>query len=534
MNAGVAGPLPAPQGPSTDVLVVGAGPAGLAAAVAAADAGLRVMLLDESPVAGGQYLAAYSAAAGEHLDSSHQHLSTSQPSGGSGNGAGLSPTRAERFGHALLGRLSAGAVDWRPGTLVWSLGAEADPAPACGLLSVAIYAHGATEHLSAGAVILAAGAREGFVPFPGWTLPGVMSAGAAQLLAKRHGLKPGRRVLIAGSGPLLLPVAVRLATPDGAGAPGTRVVGVLEAAHLPAWLRCGASLLAGVAAAADRDRLGEAVRYLAALARARVPYRFGRAVTAALGDGRLEAVTVARTDALGRPIPGTAETIPADALCIGFGLVPNVELAQLAGAASLFDPARGGWVPETDAFLETSVPGLFVAGETAGVAGAEAALSQGRLAALAAACRLGRVSQADLQRERDGSARERAAALRFGALINTLFAPPSGCQAVITDDTLVCRCEEVAAGEVRAAIAAGAVTLDALKTRTRVGQGPCQGRTCGPILARLIAAEMGTAPEAAGRFGVRPPVKPVPFAALASTVPASPARDLRPAREAGR
>ncbi len=361
-----------------------------------------------------------------------------------------------------------------------------------------------------------------------------MSAGAAQLLAKRHGLKPGRRVLIAGSGPLLLPVAARLAGPDGAGAPGTRVVGVLEAARLPAWLRCGTALLGGLATATDRDRLGEAVRYLAALARARVPYRFGRVVTAALGEGRLEAVTVARTDGLGRAIPGTAETIPVDALCIGFGLIPNVELAQLAGAVSVFDPARGGWVPGTDASLETSVPGLFVAGETAGVAGAEAALAQGRLAALAAARRLGRVSEAQLQRERDASARERAAAWRFGALINTLFAPQPGGQAAIPDDTLVCRCEEVTAGEVRAAVAAGAVTLDALKTRTRVGQGPCQGRTCGPILARLIAAETGVTLEAAGWFHVRPPVKPVPFAALAGPVPAAPAVVSLAEREPGR
>ncbi len=485
---------------STDILVIGAGPAGVAAAVTAADLGLRVMLVDELPVPGGQYLAQDPKS--QELTGRSDFIPNLHPN--------LHPSRAERQGRDLLRRLQAAAVDWLPGALLWCLSGD---------LSADIYSHGATGRVAAGAVILASGAREQFIPFPGWTLPGVMSSGAAQLLAKRYGLKPGRRVLVAGSGPLLLPVAARLLAPNASRSEATEVVGVLEAAHLDLWLRCGMSLLRGAAAPGNRDRLGEAVRYLAALARARVPYRFGRAVTAALGDDRLEAVTVSRVDALGSPIPGTAETIPADTLGISFGMVPNLELAQLAGATLAFDAARGGWLPDIDAFLETSVPGLFVAGETAGVAGAEAALLEGRLAALAAAHRLGRISEGELQCEQAASAGRRASALRFGAVMNTLFAPPAGSHAITTDDTIVCRCEEITAGDVRAAVAAGAMTLDALKTRIRVGQGPCQGRTCGPILARLIAAETGTALPAAGQFRVRPPVKPVPLAALAGWVP---------------
>jgi NAD(P)H-nitrite reductase large subunit len=172
-------------------------------------------------------------------------------------------------------------------------------------------------------------------------------------------------------------------------------------------------------------------------------------------------------------------------------------------------------VPELDERQQTSVPGLFVAGEAAGVAGASSAMLEGRLAGLAAACWLGRFSKAELARERSSSSRRRQQMKRFGALLNTLFAPPPGLSAITTEETVVCRCEEVTAGEVQEAIVKGATTLDALKTRTRIGQGPCQGRTCGPILTRMIAQKSSRSPADAGLFHARPPLKPVPLAALA-------------------
>jgi bacterioferritin-associated ferredoxin len=329
-----------------------------------------------------------------------------------------------------------------------------------------------------------------------------MTVGAAQLLAKRHRVLPGRRVLLAGSGPLLLSAAVHLAEL------GAEIPAVLEATHLRAWLRHGPAVWG------NWDRLAEGLRYLTALRKARIPYRCGRTVVRALGVERLEAAVVAHLDGHGHPIPGAEEQIPADALCVGFGLVPNSELAQLAGASLRYDPASGGWVPELDEKMQTSVPGLFVAGEAAGIAGAAAAMLEGRLAGLGAACRLGRLSDAELARERSSSSGRRSHMKRFGAMLNTLFAPPAGPNAITTDDTLVCRCEEVKAGEVRGAIARGAKSLDELKTRTRTGQGPCQGRTCGPILAQMIAEQTRRSPGEAGLFVVRPPVKPVPLTAL--------------------
>ena len=334
-------------GGAVDVAVIGAGPAGLSAALAAAELGLKVTLIDESPAAGGQYL-------------------VDRP----GESAPPSVSAAERRGHALLRRLADAPVAWRAETLAWHL--ESD-------LTLWLYRRGeATSPLRAGAVILASGAREQAVPFPGWTLPGVMTVGAAQLLAKRHGILPGKRVLLAGSGPLLLPAAAKLAEL------GAEVVGVLEATHPGAWLPYAP------AAWGQWDRFGEGWHYLQAMRRAHIPYRFGRTVVAAEGEGRVERAVVARLDAQGRPLPGSTETIPVDALCVSFGFTPNIELAQLAGAALGFEPRRGGWAPQVDAALQTTVPGLYVAGEVAGVAGAAAAMLDGRLAALAAARRLGR------------------------------------------------------------------------------------------------------------------------------------------------
>ena len=424
------------------------------------------------------------------------------------------------------------------------------------------------ERLQAGAVILAAGARETVVPFPGWTLPGVMTVGAAQLLAKRHGVVPlptgvspfgserhpersgtqskdasrsqtetcrlpassgpsgnrsdaaRPRVLLAGSGLLLLPAAARLAEL------GAHVIGVLETARL------GVASLGKVGgpgsivslAPSLWARRDEAWHYLSALRAHRIPYHFGRAVLGARASaaGYLEAVDVVRLDGSGSPTPGSAETWPVDLLCVGHGLVPNVELAQLAGADVIYDAELGGWAVNVDARsrVRTSIPGLFVAGESAGISGAGAALLSGRVAAMSAAVQLGRLPEAVLQAELTRTARERRRHVRFGAAANLFFGVPDALYRAIPDDTPVCRCEEVTAGQVRAAISAagvgpGAMSLDGLKPATRVGQGLCQGRTCGPILSRMLAASTGTPPEAAGLFRARPPVKPVPLAGIA-------------------
>ncbi len=490
------------------ILVIGAGPAGLAAAVTAAELGLRVVLMDEAATPGGQYLSGGDSASDDRAAAGHG-----------------SQAKAERDGAALmaranvLSRAAGSRLGLRCGATVWSLTPSPD-GTAPGL--IAMVHHGGrygtragSERVEADAVILATGARETVAPFPGWTLPGVMTVGAAQLLVKRHGVSPagpGQRVLLAGSGLLLLPAAARLVEA------GAYVVGVLEAAHLDASTIRQAAL-SGISewAPALWDRSGEGWHYLSALRKGRVPYRFGRAVVRARGVERVEAVDIARLDRTGAPLPGLTETWPVDLLCVGYGLVPNIELAQLAGARVRYSAELGGWAVEVDELsgVQTTVPGLFVAGETSGIRGAGSALLSGRLATMSAAAWLGRLPQAALQAELAGAARRRRQDARFGALINLLFGAPDGLTRAIPDDTPMCRCEEVTAGQVRAAIAAGSRSLDALKPALRVGQGLCQGRTCGPALAGMIAIETGRSVEASGLFQTRPPVKPVPLAAIA-------------------
>jgi len=457
----------------TELAVVGAGPAGLAAALAAARAGVHVTLVDEYPTPGGQYLKGAS-----HPDAAPPVFAT------------------ERRGRALLRELAAMDVDLRSETLVWGIEIEIEG------LRLALHGPDGSGWLEPQAVVVATGARELVIPFPGWTLPGVMTLGAAQILTKEYGVLPGQRVLLAGSGPLLLPTAKELARR------GAEVVAALEATHLSQWSRHAPAVWG------NWERLREGWGYLRAMQRARVPYRFGRTVVRALGGEQLEAAVVARLDRQGRPIPGSEDTVAVDTLCLGFGLLPNVELTQLAGCAHRFDPTRGGWVPTLDERLETSIAGLFVAGETTGVDGAGAAMLEGRLAGLAAAHKLGRVSEGELTRQLAGATNTRRRLRRFGTLLNCLFAPRPGLDAITTDDTLICRCEEVTAGQIRAAVRQGARELDAVKTWTRAGQGPCQGRTCSPLLARLIARETGRPVADAGTLHVRPPLKPVPLGAL--------------------
>jgi NAD(P)H-nitrite reductase large subunit len=316
---------------------------------------------------------------------------------------------------------------------------------------------------------------------------------------------------------------------------GAQVIGVLETAHL------GVASLGQVGGLGSLWRLvpslwerrDETWHYLSTLRKHRIPYHFSRAVVLARASaaGQLEAVDVVRLDADGDPMPGSAETWPVDLLCVGHGLVPNIELAQVAGANVVYDAALGGWLVGVDEHsrVRTSIPGLFVAGEAAGIQGASAALLSGRVAGLSAAVHLGRVSQAVLESELSHTAREQRQQTRFATAVNRLFGAPDGLFRAIPDETPICRCEEVTAGQVRSLLAAGTVStgirsLDGLKPAVRTGQGLCQGRTCGPILARMLAASTGAPVEEAGLFRTRPPVKPVPVAAIMGILPEEAAR----------
>jgi thioredoxin reductase len=376
-------------------------------------------------------------------------------------------------------------------TLVWG---SFEP----GVLSVE--RGGAAGTVRARAIVVASGAYERAIAFPGWDLPGVMTPGGAQTLVKSQRVAPGERIVLAGSGPFLLPVAKTLIEF------GARPAVIYEATRPREWLRHAPRLWG------HWDRIGEALRYRRLIRDAGVPIRFGRIVVRAEGAESLERVVSMACDGNGRALAGTEQVERADTLCIGYGFVPSVQLTRVLGCNHRYERRRGGWVAGHDDGMETSVPGVFVAGEAAGIGGAYAALAEGRLAGLGAARRLGyEVPDADWS----GARRERETRRRFGDLVNDVFSLRPGVYDAIADDTLVCRCEEVAAGEIRAAATAWGADVNFVKGITRCGMGYCQGRICGGMVEELTARAVGCDREAVGAFRVRSPLKPVRVSTLA-------------------
>lgn len=354
-------------------------------------------------------------------------------------------------------------------------------------------------------VLIAPGAHDRPVAFPGWTLPGVITAGGAQTLVKTQRVLPGRRIVFAGSGPLALAFPAQL---RGYGA---NVTLVLDAGPSPG-PRDAARLLG--AARGNITLLRDALAYRAALLRARVPLRYGRIVLRAEGDGRVETVVHAAADPDWRPVRGTEERVEADTLCLGYGFFPSVDLLRLAGCDFAYDEDLGGPVVAVDEWGRTTVPGVLAAGDGTGVAGSFVAADQGRLAALGAALDLGALAPA-AARERGEPVRRRLAEKeRLRDALRRLHRIGPGIYELATPETVICRCEEVTAGALEAAVATTA-DVNVVKTLTRVTMGLCQGRNCQRHVAAAIARRHGRAIGALPVATPRAPARPVPIGAVA-------------------
>ncbi|MGI8509325.1 MAG: FAD-dependent oxidoreductase [Gemmatimonadaceae bacterium] len=400
---------------ATDAVVVGAGPAGIAAAVRASESGLRVVVLDEGFGAGGQIW---------------RHRPERSPKGDAGRWL-------ERFARSQA-QLMAGTtvVDaHRLGERGFLLVAE------CG---------GNPVHVSAKRLILATGARERFIPFPGWTIPGVIGIGGAQALLKSGTSFHGKRVVIAGSGPLLLPVAAALSRA------GARVLVVAEQASTSSVARFAAGLWR------NPQLLLQAMLYRASFRQAR--YRTGTWALAGVGDDKIREVTLTN----GRETWREA----VDVLCTGYGLVPNVGLAQLLGCAT-----DDGAVT-VDAQQETTVPHVFAAGEVTGIGGAPLSIAEGEIAGLAATGRSGAALSI---------VHHRTALRDYARNMVVAFALREELRTLPTPTTVVCRCEDVPYGSLSTARSSRQAKL-----YTRAGMGPCQGRVCGPALEFLFDWEPDT------------------------------------------
>ncbi|MFB6849131.1 FAD-dependent oxidoreductase [Streptomyces sp. NPDC056373] len=454
----------------TDLAVIGAGPAGLAAALAASARGVRVALVDAGTQPGGQFYR--------------------QPGAGLGAGPPEAPHPRWRTWERLRDGLAASAVRVLTDHHVWCV--ERTPN---GFTVHALLGPDQEEpaEVHARAVLLATGGYEQVLPFPGWTLPGVVTAGGAQAMLKGARVVPGRRAVVAGTGPLLLPVATGLA------AAGVEVAALAESAA-PGRLARHAPALAG--------KFPEGAGHAARLLRHRVPVLTRHTVVRAHGDERLTGVTLAALDAEGRVRPGTERHLPCDTLATGHGMLPHTDLAESLGCR------LDGLAVAVDPEQRTDVPGVWAAGEATGIGGAALALAEGHIAGCSAAAHL-----LDAAPRPPGTApgpapaalKARTKLRRSAAALESAYAPPAHWPEQITDDTVICRCEEVTAGSVREALDLGAGDERTVKLLSRAGMGWCQGRMCGTAIAALA----GCAPTPAKR----PFARPVPLGVLARPHP---------------
>ncbi|WP_340117007.1 FAD-dependent oxidoreductase [Pelagibius sp. 7325] len=456
-----------------DVAVLGAGPAGMAAAVRLRALGVPVALIDEQPAPGGQIWR--------------------NVEGNENTAVGKALGSDYAAGAAAAAALNESGCVLRFGNQLWQL-EDAQPEAKW---RVFVKAGGGLDMLPASAVLLAGGAQERPNPFPGWTLPGVVSVGAAQILMKTAGQIPEEPVWIAGSGPLPLLYMTQLLALGGkiAGYLDTSPRGNLAAAlpHLPRAL------------AAWKD-LRKGLGWLQTLRRSGVPVVKDVAEIAAAGNDRLESLTY-------RPRGSKAVTVPARLLLVHEGVVPGIHVTMAMGCAHDWRDDQVCFAPRLDGWGETSRAGLYVAGDGAGIGGAEAARLRGEIAALGIACKLGKLSEAEARQLAAPLRRALDRALAPRRFLDALYRPRPEVFAP-AEETVVCRCEEVTAGQIRRA--AGKGGPNQLKAFTRAGMGPCQGRQCGYTVSHLLAHSLNSSAAEVGFFHVRPPLKPVTLGELAT------------------
>jgi len=441
------------------MVVAGGGPAGLSAAAEAARYGMAVTLVDESSTLGGQYFRGRQDSDEEGSPRFFEH---------------------QRHGHDVQTLLDTVVFD----------------APGDGVLSVSTEGQGVRK-LSYDALVLATGAYDRTIALPGWTLPGVLTAGGASTLARSYGVTPGPRVLVAGAGPFLLPVADELARK------GCRVE-VVEATT-PSTMVSGIPFVA-----TDLEILGQAIGYMVRLTARGVRRRYGSMITRIHGHDRVEAATIHQVDDEWRPIPGSAIIVKADAVCLGFGFVPHLDLAQLLGCRISYSGEAAAFFVKTDHGMRTSLPHIYAAGELTGIGGYRVAVAEGRLAGLSAARDAGIVSQQAYSDRVKRLNKRLAYVRRMADWIRGAYRPRVGLWTLAEPSTVICRCEDVTLGSIQEELVTNAASPHAVKTATRSGMGLCQGRMCSTYIMEWLQAQHSyQIPRDNWPWRVRPPLRPV-------------------------
>jgi NADPH-dependent 2,4-dienoyl-CoA reductase/sulfur reductase-like enzyme len=450
-----------------NIAIIGAGPAGMAAAVTARKHGASVVLLDEQPAAGGQIYRGITDAPAARLDV-------------------LGPDYAA--GAALARDFVASGARHITGAAVWEVTAER---------RVHYLKDGGMRSVQADRVLLCTGAMERPFPIPGWTLPGVLTAGAAQILLKGSGMAPSQPVVLAGCGPLLYLLGWQYLR---AGVPIAAIVDTTDGADYRRAIRYAGGALAGW------RYLKKGLMLMAALKKSGVPFHKGATDLRVLGVGKASGLSFV--------CGGTVRKIESSLVLLHQGVVPNTQFSWSLRAKHAWDEAQLCWSPVTDTWGELDVPGIFVAGDSSGIGGASVAALQGELAGLAAATQTGRLSVP----ARDGLAEPLRAEMRkhqfIRPFLDALYRPKRA-NRIPADGTIVCRCEEVTAGDVRNYVELGCTGPNQAKSFGRCGMGPCQGRQCGLTVTEVIADARGVSPDQTGYFRIRPPIKPITLGELA-------------------
>lgn len=458
---------------AVDVVVVGAGPAGMSAATRTARAGLNTVLIDEQDASGGQIYRAIGRASARRKEI-------------------LGPDYAA--GAAIADAFAKSGARHVTNASVWEVGRER---------SINYLKDGKVGCFDAKRVILASGALERPFPIPGWTLPGVLTAGAAQILLKSAGEVPAAPPILAGCGPLLYLLGwqyVRAGVPIKALVDTTR--------HEDRW-RAKRHMLSALRA---WPFISKGLQLIRTLRDARVPM-FEAADNLRI-EPRKDADGLERAGVLHFTTKGSAQRIEAEVILLHQGVVPNTQFTQALRASHRWDDAQLCFTPELDAWGELDVPGIFVAGDGAGIGGAQAAALQGTIAGLAVAAQLGAVDAAKRDVEAAVHRRDLTSVMRIRPFLDSLYRPRD-VNRIPHDETIVCRCEEVTAGQIRKFVELGCVGPNQAKSFGRCGMGPCQGRMCGLTVTEVIAEARHVSPAEVGYYRIRPPIKPLTLGELA-------------------
>ena len=449
-----------------ELIVIGAGPAGMAAALQAAHFGTDVAVIDDQPYPGGQV----------YRQVDHSPLTDADVLG-----------TDYAYGKQQVLSFRQAKIDYIANASVWFIDDS-------GLIGVLL--NDDCHSVRAQKVIIAGGAQERPMPFPGWQLPGVMTAGAGQVMLKSAGLIP-ESVVLAGSGPLLLLLVTQYLKA------GVKIRALIDTRPVNSWVKSLRYLLSALSAI---DYLIKGLRMVLAIRRAGIPVYRNVSDLRAEGDDQLEAIAF---QSAGKPV-----RLETELLLIHQGVIPALQLSQLAGCEHTWDESQQCWTTRSNRWGKTSLDNVFVAGDGSKIIGARAANLSGRLAGLQVCYELNKL---DESRRDKLAAPLRQSMNRHSSIrpfLDTFYRVTAEF-IVPADDTMICRCEEVYASEIRQVAQHGCLGPNQAKAFSRCGMGPCQGRQCGQTVSAILAEAQQCSPKETGFYRVRPPIKPVTLGQLA-------------------